>query len=213
MLTVHHLGKSQSEGIVWLGDELAIPYEWKRYQRDPVTILAPPELKALHPIGAAPVITDDGLVLAESAAIIEYLIARHGGGRLALAPSHRSFADYLYWFHFTNGTLQPAMGRNMVLRRLSPPEDDPTLLAMKGRLDRAFGFVEARLGEAEYLAGGAFTAADIMIVFSLTTMRHFMPVDLAPYPNILSYLRRIGARDAYQRAMRKGDPDMPPLLT
>ena len=213
MLTVHHLGKSQSERIVWLCEELGIPYELKRYQRDPVTILAPPEFKALHPIGAAPVITEGDLVLAESGAIIEYILAKHGDGRLALAPSHPNFADYLYWFHFTNGTLQPAMGRNMILRRLNPPEDDPTLLATKGRLDRAFGFVETRLGQAEYLAGGEFTAADIMIVFSLTTMRYFMPVDLAPYPNIRSYLQRIAAREAYQRAMRKGDPDMPLLLT
>ena len=213
MLIVHHLGKSQSERIVWLCEELGIPYELRRYQRDPVTILAPPEFKALHPIGAAPVITDDGLVLAESGAIIEYILAKHGDGRLAPAPSHSNFAGYLYWFHFANGTLQPAMGRNMILRRLSLPEDDPILLAMKGRLDRALGFVETRLAEAEHLAGDTFTAADIMIVFSLTTMRHFLPVDLAPYPNIRSYLRRIGARDAYKRAMRKGDPDMPPLLT
>ena len=84
MLTVHHLHRSQSERIVWLCEELGIPYELKCYKRDPVTILAPPELKALHPMGAAPVITDDRLVLAESAAIVEYIIAKHGGGRLAL---------------------------------------------------------------------------------------------------------------------------------
>ena len=213
MLIIHHLGMSQSERIVWLCEELGIAHELKRYKRDPVTILAPPEFKALHPIGAAPVITDGDLVLAESGAVIEYVIARYGAGRLALAPSHPDFAHYLYWFHFTNGTLQPAMGRNMILGRLDLAADNPTLLAMQGRLDRALGLVEARLGEAEYLAGREFTAADIMIVFSLTTMRLFMPVDLGRYPNILAYLRRIGARDAYQRAMRKGDPDMAPLLT
>src|SRR5690349_10820496 len=95
MLTVHHLAKSQSERIVWLCEELSIPYELKRYERDPVTILAPPEDRALHPIGAAPVITDDGLVLAESGAVIEYIIARHGAGRLALGSSHPDFAHYL----------------------------------------------------------------------------------------------------------------------
>ncbi len=212
MLIVHHLGKSQSERVVWLCEELGLPYELKRYERDPVTMLAPPEFKALHPIGAAPVVTDGDLVLAESGAVVEYVIAKHGAGRLALAPGHPDFADYLYWLHFSNGTLQPAMGRNMVLRRLGLAEDDPTLLAMRGRLDRALGLVEARLGRAEHFAGREFTAADIMAVFSLTTMRLFMPVDLAPYPNILSYLRRVGARAAYRRAMEKGDPGMAPLL-
>ncbi len=213
MLIVHHLGRSQSERIVWLCEELGVPFELKRYERDPATVLAPPEYKALHPLGAAPVITDGDLVLAESGAVAEYILAKHGPGRLAPGPDHPTFADYLYWFHFANGTLQPTMGRNMVLRRVRPAEDDPTLLAAKGRLDRALGLVEARLGAAQWLAGAEFTAADIMNVFSLTTMRLFLPVDLSPYPAILSYLRRIGARDAYRRAMRKGDPDMAPLLT
>ena len=213
MLTVHHLGKSQSERAVWLCEELAVPYELKRYERDPVTILAPPEFKALHPMGAAPVITDGALVLAESGAVIEYIIARHGGGRLALGPDHPDFAQYLYWLHFANGSLQPSMGRNMVLRRLGLPPDNPVLLAMQGRLDRALDLVEARLGQADHFAGDEFTAADIMAVFSLTTMRLFLPLDLAPYPNILAYLQRIGAHPAYQSAMRKGDPDMTPLLT
>ena len=212
MLTVHHLGKSQSERIIWLCEELDVPYALKRYERDPVTILAPPEFKALHPMGAAPVITDGALVLAESGAVVEYIIAKHGGGRLALGPDHPDFAQYLYWFHFANGSLQPSMGRNMVLRRLRLPPDNPVLLAMQGRLDRALDLVEARLGEAEHFAGREFTAADIMAVFSLTTMRLFLPLDLAPYPHILAYLQRIGARAAYQTAMRKGDPDMTPLL-
>jgi len=213
MLTVHHLGRSQSERIVWLCEELGIPYELKRYERDPVTILAPPKYKALYPAGTAPVITDGDVVLGESGAIIEYIIAKHGAGRLALAPDHPDFAQYLYWFHFANGNIQPNMGRNMVLRRLNVAADDPTVLAMKGRLDRAFDLVEARLGQASYFAGSEFTAADIMMVFSLTTMRLFLPLDIAPYPNILSYLRRIGERGAYRRAMAKGDPDMAPLLT
>ncbi len=213
MLTLHHLGKSQSERIIWLCEELEVRYELKRYERDPVTILAPPEYKALHPMGAAPVITDGALVLGESGAVIEYVIAKHGGGRLALGPDHPDFAQYLYWFHFANGSLQPAMGRNMVLRRLGLPPDNPVLLAMQGRLQLAFDVVEARLREADHFAGREFTAADIMAVFSLTTMRLFLPLDLDPYPSILAYLQRIGARPAYQRAMQKGDPDMVPLLT
>jgi len=213
MLTVHHLGKSQSERIVWLCEELGIAYELKRYERVPITMLAPPEYKALHPLGAAPVITDGDVVLAESAAIIEYIAAKHGKGRLVQAADHPDFAEFLYWFHFANGTLQPATGRNLILGRLSLPADNPLLRAMKGRLDLALGLVESRLGKVEYFAGRDFTAADIMIVFTLTTMRFFLPFDLAPYPGILAYLQRIGKRDAYQRAMRKGDPGMALLLT
>lgn len=213
MLTVHHLGKSQSERIVWLCEELAIPYELKVYDRHPVTRLAQADYKALHPIGAAPVITDGDLVLAESGAIVEYIAARYGKGRLVLSPDHPDFAQFLYWLHFANGTLQPATGRNMILGRLNLPTDNPMLLAMKARLALTLGLVEARLGKVDYFAGKAFTTADIMNVFSLTTMRLFLPFDLAPYPAILAYLQRIGGRDAYQRAMRKGDPEMTPLLT
>jgi glutathione S-transferase len=213
MLTIHHLGKSQSERIIWLCEELGVPYELKLYRRDPVTILSPPELRALHPLGAAPVITEGDLVLAESAAIVEYIIVRHGGGRLALGPDHPDYAQYLYWFHFANGNLQPVMGRNMVMRRVGLPTDNAMLLSVQGRLDRVLDLVEARLGEVDFLAGSEFTAADIMSVFSLTTMRIFLPLDLSPYPNILAYLQRIGAREAYRRAMRKGDPDLAPMLT
>lgn len=212
-MIVHHLGKSQSERIVWLCEELGIPYELKVYDRDPVTRLAPPDYKALHPIGAAPVITDGEVVLAESGAIVEYIVAKHGKGRLVLAPDHPDFAQFLFWFHFANGTLQPATGRSMILARLKLPDDNAILRAMKSRLDLALGLVEARLAKAEYLVGGTFTTADIMIVFTLTTMRLFLPFDLAPYPAILAYLQRIGRRDAYRRAMQKGDPDMAPLLT
>ena len=213
MLTVHHLGKSQSERIVWLCEELGIPYELKVYDRHPVTRLAQADYKALHPIGSAPVITDGDLVLAESGAIVEYIAAKYGKGRLTLGVDHPDFAQFLYWFHFANGTLQPATGRNMILGRLNLPADNPLLIAMKARLDLSLGFLEARLGKADYLAGREFTTADIMLVFTLTTMRLFLPFDLAPYPNILAYLQRIGARPGYQRAMRKGDPDFTPLLT
>lgn len=213
MLTVHHLGKSQSERIVWLCEELGIPYDLEVYDRDPVTRLAPPEYKALHPIGSAPVITDGDLVLAESGAIVEYIVARYGNGRLTLKPDHPDYPQFLYWFHFANGTLQPATGRNMILGRLDLPADHPMMRAMKGRLDLALGEVQARLAEADYFAGAEFTTADIMIVFTLTTMRLFLPYGLAPYPAILAYLQRIGRREAYQRAMQKGDPDLKPMLS
>ena len=213
MLTVHHLGKSQSERIVWLCEELGIPYELKRYTRDSVTMLAPPDYKALHPIGAAPVITDGDLVLAESGAVVEYIIAKYGNGRLALNSAHRDFAQFLYWYHFANGTLQANMGRNMILNRLKLADDNPILLATKTRVDRAFDLVDARTREVEYLAGSEFTSADIMMGFSLTTMRYFLPYDLERCPNIVRYLTRIGARPAYRRAMEKGDPGMALLLT
>jgi glutathione S-transferase len=213
MLTIHHLGHSQSERIVWLCEELGIPYELILYERDPVTILSPPALSALHPLGAAPVIEDDGLRLAESAAITEYIIVKHGDGRLRLGPDHRDFAAYLYWFHFANGNLQPVMGRSMMIGRVGLPPDHPVQKAVQGRLDRVMALVEARLGEAVYLAGNEFTAADILSVFSLTTMRLFQPLDLRPYPNILAYLQRIGARPAYRRAMAKSDPGLTPMLT
>lgn len=213
MLTIHHLGKSQSERIVWLCEELGVPYALKHYVRDPVTMLSPPELRALHPLGAAPVITDGDLVLAESGAIVEYIIGKYGAGRLSLGPAHPDFAQYLYWFHFANANLQPNMGRNMILRRLDLSADNAVLASAQGRLHKALALVDARLGEVEYLAGSEFTAADIMIVFTLTTMRYFLPLDLSPYPNVLAYLARIGSREAYGRAMQKGDPGMELLLT
>jgi len=213
MLTIHHLGRSQSERILWLCEELGLPYTMVKHVRDPVTLLSPPALKALHPLGAAPVIIDDGVMLAESGAIVQYLIEKYGAGRLALNSSDPDFAAYLYWFHFANANLQAAMGRNMLLRRLELADDDTVLLSTRERLSRALAVVEARLGSVTYLAGDALTAADIMTVFSLTTMRIFMPLDLSPYPNILAYLARIGAREGYQRAMTKGDPDLVPMLT
>lgn len=212
MLKVHHLGHSQSERIVWLCEELGLPYALERHARDAVTKLSPPEIQALHPLGAAPLIEDGGLLLAESAAIVEYVIVKHGDGRLKPGPEHPDYAPFLYWFHFANGNLQSVMGRMMMVNRAKLPPDHPVQAAVQGRLDRVMALVEERLGEVPYLAGDEFTAADIMSVFSLTTMRLFQPVDLAPYPHIRAYLQRIGERPAYRRAMAKGDPDLVPML-
>jgi glutathione S-transferase len=213
MLTLHHLGKSQSERIVWLCEELGVPYELKIYHRDPVTRLGPPEYKALHPLGTAPIISDGDIVLAESAAIMAYIMAKHGSGALVPTPADANFADYLFWFNFANGSLQPNLLRCLSLSRVNLPTDNPMLKWANERRDLVLGLIEKRLGETEYLAGNSFSAADIMTVFSLTTMRHFLPLDLSPYPNVLAYLQRIGARDGYRRAMTKGDPDMAPMLT
>ena len=213
MLTIHHLGRSQSERIVWLCEELEIPYELKRYTRDGMTMLAPADYKALHPIGTAPAVTDGDVALAESGAVVEYIIAKYGEGRLKLSVDHPDFAQFLYWFHFANGTLQANLGRLMVLNRLKLADDNQILLSTRARVDRAFGLLDARTGEVAYLAGDQFTSADIMVGFSLTTMRYFQPYDLTRYPNIVRYLGRIGSRPAYRRAMEKGDPGMALLLT
>jgi len=212
MLTVHHLRRSQSERIVWLCEELGLDYVLKCYARDPATMLAPAEYRALHPMGTAPVITDGELVLAESGAIVDYVIAKYGKGRLSLAPDHPDFAQYLFWFHYANGTLQLQMMRNLTLRRAEVADDKPVRRLAAERLERNLKLVDARLGAADYLAGAELTAADIMAVFSLTTMRAFFPLDLTPYASTLAYLRRIGQREAYQRAMKKGDPELTPVL-
>jgi glutathione S-transferase len=212
MLTVHHLGVSQSERIVWLCEELGIPYGLKVYPRDSETRLAPADYKALHPTGMAPVITDGDVVLAESGAIIEYILALHGKGRLVVAPGNPAFADYLFWLHFANGTLMPSEMSNWITGSI-PGSDQMWLTAiMKGRADQAYGLVEKRLTSATYLAGEEFTVADIMTVFILSTFRAFTGRTIGEFPNMRRYLALIGSRPAYQRAMAKGDPGMALLL-
>lgn len=212
MLVVHHLGISQSDRIVWLCEELDVPYELKLYARDPATGLAPADYRALTPFGTAPVITDGDLVLGESAAIVEYVAMRHGGGRLMVTPDAANYADFLFWFHFANGSLMPSAMMAM-LGGLSGGEGPAALAALFSRLDRAYDQIEARLADAPYLAGDDFTAADLLSVFPLTTMRTFAPRDLAPYPNIRAYLRRIADRPAFVRAMEKADPGFTVPLT
>jgi glutathione S-transferase len=212
MLTVHHLGISQSDRIVWLCEELEIPYELKKYERDPVTRLAPAAYKALHPCETAPVITDGDLVLGESGAIIEYVIAKYGNGRLALKPDHPNYPAYLYWFHFANGSFMPAGMTDLVLGILGM-RDQEAVKPLRARGDRAYAMADQRLHQETWFAGDEFTAADIMMLFPLTTMRVFAPRDLAAYPNIRAYLARVGERPAFQRAAKKGDPDLVPLLS
>ncbi|TQV97906.1 glutathione S-transferase [Cordyceps javanica] len=210
-ITVHHLQVSQSERIPWLLEELGVPYELKTYRRAP--LLAPAEYKALHHSGAAPVIhdasTSPGLVLAESGACVEYLARRHGGGRLFVEPADPGYADFLYWWHWSNGTLQPAVARAMYVRGSGGgTEDSPMRAVAREKLARALAALDDQLGRTRYMAGDELTAADVMTVFSLTTMRYFSPYSLAEYPNILEYLQRIGKREAYRTAMAKSDPDM-----
>lgn len=211
-LVVHHLGVSQSERIVWLCEELEIAYDLRIHARDPVTRLAPEAYKALHPMGMAPVITDEGRTLGESGAIVDYIVGRYGAGRLALRPDHPDYADYLYWLHFANGSFVATEMLTLVANALGAAPDNPGRGFIAARSGRAFDLVEQRLGEAVWFAGDTFTAADIMMVFPLTTMRLFIPRDLSAYPNIRAYLRRIGERPAYRRAMEKGDPGLPLML-
>ncbi len=209
MLTIHHLRISQSERIVWLCEELELDYELKLYNRDPDTRLAPPELKALHPMEVAPVITDDDLVLGESGAIVEYIIGKYAPDTdLVPGPDHPDFADHLYWFHFanatfmTNGMMQIAV--NAVGADMPPP--------LMKRVTNAWEQIERRLGEAEYFGGSQLTTADIMMCFQLTTSRAFNNMAIDHLPNLKTYLQRIGAREAYQTAMAKAEPGFPPKL-
>jgi glutathione S-transferase len=211
MLTIHHLESSQSERIVWLCEELGVPYEFKRYERDPATHLAPPDYVALHPCRTAPVVSDGALTLGESGAIIDYVIARYGDGRLAVTADDPSFVDYLFWFHYANGSLMPAVMVEIIIGMMGGAQNE-LIASVAARAGHAFAMIDARLGEATYFAGEAFTAADIFMLFPLTTMRRFAARDLAPYPNIRAYLQRIGERPAYRRAMSKADPELSPLL-
>ena len=210
VLTVHHLRRSQSERIVWLCEELHLDYELKGYDRAP--ILAPPELKSLHLQGGAPVITDGDVTLAESGAIMEYILVKYGKGKLVVSPEGKNYADYLYWLYYANGTLQATVSRNLFMRLAQTPADNSMMKAAVSRREHAIGLVDDRLKDNEWLAGKEITAADIMTVVSLTTMRLFMPYSLESYPNVLAYLKKVGARAEYKRAMAKGDPGMEPVL-
>ncbi|CAN5162492.1 glutathione S-transferase [soil metagenome] len=205
MLTIHHLGISQSERVIWLCEELGIPYNLIRYERT-AKMSAPPEYKALHPLTTAPVITDGDLVLGESGAIVEYISRRHGGGRLILGPEHPDFADYLFWFHYANGSMVPAFIMDMVSQRLG--QANPI-----ARTEIGVAMVEKRLGEATWFAGEEFTLADIMMLFPLTRGRSFWSRDISGLPNLVAYLQRIGERPAYRRAMETAEPGVPLPLT
>ena len=209
MLTIHHLRISQSERIVWLCEELGLEYDLKLYDRDPETRLAPPELKAIHPMQIAPVIEDGDIKLGESGAIIEYIVGKYAPGTaLVPGPDHSDFAQHLYWFHFanatfmTNGMMQIAV--NAVGAKMPPP--------LAARIKNAWAQVERQLGETDYFGGARFTTADIMMGFQLTTSRAFNGLSIDDKPNLKAYLQRIGARDGYRRAMAKAEPGFEPKL-
>ncbi|KAJ5439511.1 uncharacterized protein N7458_010509 [Penicillium daleae] len=209
-LTLHHLGLSQSERIIWLAEELGINYNLVHHKRDP--IFSPQSIKDLHPAGTAPVMEDDPspitqsrVVLAESGAIMDYIITVHGNGNLA--PTLKDgplYTNYLEWYHFANGSLQPALFRVMMARGPASDPNSPVVARTLQKWDHLLSMVENRLAETKaYLAGETLTAADIMTVFTLTTMRGFCPIefDEEKQANILGYLKRVGERPAYRRAM------------
>ncbi|MEM6858221.1 MAG: glutathione S-transferase [Pseudomonadota bacterium] len=209
MLTIHHLRISQSERIVWLCEELGLEYDLKLYNRDPETRLAPPDLKALHPMQIAPLIEDGDVLLGESGAIVEYIIGKYAPDTdLVPGPDHPDFADHLYWFHFANATF---MTNGMMQIAVSFTGADMPA-PMMNRVNNAWAQVERRLGEADYFGGAQLTTADIMMVFQLTTSRAFREQPIDDKPNLQAYLKRIGAREAYQRAMAKAEPGFPPKL-
>jgi glutathione S-transferase len=210
MLTVHHLGISQSERIVWLCEELEIDYELKRYDRRADNRLAPDDYKALHPMGIAPVITDGDLVLGESGAICDYICGRYGDGRLTPGPDDPDFAGHLFWFHGSNATFMTTLMMQLVL--MGSGEGNPAAPFVADRSRRGWEMVEARLAEAPFFGGANLTTADIMMVYCLTTSRAFRGTSIADYPNVKAYLKRIGARAPYQRAMAKAEPGMAPML-
>ncbi|RWA13155.1 hypothetical protein EKO27_g1941 [Xylaria grammica] len=210
-LIVHHLGISQSDRIVWLCEELGLDYELKKYNRSP--LLAPPEFKALHPVGAAPVIEDGSVKLAESGACVEYIAQTYGKGQFTIAPGHKDYADYLYWFHFANASFQSALMRDLAVKSVGGTGDGTgrsgdIIKRFKEKFSAMLTMINDRLAKVPWLAGEQFTTADVMLVCSLTTMRCFNPYDLGEYEHILAYLARVSARDGYRRAMKKGDPEL-----
>ena len=211
MLTVHHLGISQSERIVWLCEELGLDYQLKLYKRREDNRLAPDEYKALHPMGIAPVITDGDLVLGESGAICDYICARYGNGRLIPSRDDPDFADHLFWFHWSNGTFMTTLMMQLVLSM--GPEGNPTALFVNDRSRRGWAMIEERLGQTPFFGGANLTTADIMMVYCVTTSRAFRNTSIDAYPNLKAYLQRIGERPAYKRAMAKAEPGMAPMVS
>ncbi|MFM0645964.1 glutathione S-transferase [Paraburkholderia bryophila] len=216
MLTVHHLNNSRSQRVLWLLEELGVPYEIKRYQRDPKTMLAPPELRAVHPLGKSPVITDDGQTVAESGAIIEYLIGKYGQGRFAPAPGTPEHLRYTYWLHYAEGSVMPPLLLKLVALRIAsapmPFFAKPIARKIAATLQSTFidpqlklhlGYIDKELSATGWFVGNDFTAADVQMSFPLeaATARGGMEGQI---PAITGFLKRIHARPAYQRALERG---------
>ncbi len=206
MITVCHLSRSRSERIVWLMEELGLPYQLEWHERE-ATGAAPPSMKAIHAIGKAPIIRDGDLGLAESGAIVEYIVQRHGDGRLSIPPASPDYPRYLYWMHFAEGSLMTLMLMALVVSRIPEANGSPVKKRLTTRMEAMLAFVDAEISSRRYFVGDEFTAADVMMLFPFTTMRRFLEYDLSAYKNILAYVERIEARPAFRKAMELSGPD------
>jgi glutathione S-transferase len=216
MIVVHHLNNSRSQRVLWLLEELGLAYEVRRYQRDAKTMLAPPALRAVHPLGKSPVIQDGEVTLAESGAILEYLVGRHGNGRLIPAAGTPERLRYTYWMHFAEGSAMPPLLMKLVFDRIEkapmPFFVRPVARAIARRakstfvqpnIDRNLDFMEGELANSDWFAGAEFSAADIQMSFPLEAAQVRGGLD-AKRPRLMAFLERIHARPAYRRAIEKG---------
>ena len=205
MITIHHLGVSQSDRVVWLMEELGLPYKLQWHDRGD-DFLAPAALRAVHPAGTAPIIEDGDLVMAESTAIVEYISQRHGGGRLSVATDDANYPHYLYWMQFNNA-LQSILFTKIAAQSGGADESNPMLVTTQRREEGIYRALEQRLGESAYLGGPAFTCADIMSMFNLTSLEMLGARSIDDsMPNTAAYVKRVSARDAYQKAMEIAGP-------
>ncbi|MBM4254996.1 MAG: glutathione S-transferase family protein [Deltaproteobacteria bacterium] len=205
MITIHHLGVSQSDRIVWLMEELNLPYQLKWYNRGPDQ-LAPAEYLALHPTATAPVIQDGDVTLTESAVIVEYICHRYAGGKLTVGPTQPNYAEYLYWMHFNNNVLGLFFAKLALGAKAGSPEAEMIGKAIKRREEAYYRYLDQRLGKSPYLAGPEFTCADVMVTFNLTALPLFGGRAIADLPNVVAYVKRIGERPAYKKAMEIAGP-------
>jgi len=216
MIVVHHLNNSRSQRILWLLEELGLEYEIRRYRRDAKTMLAPSELRQVHPLGKSPVITDEGRTIAESGAIIEYLVARYGDGRLIPAADSPERLRYTYWLHYAEGSLQPLLLMRLFFGRIEkgpmPFFAKPIAKAISSKvndsfispnLERHFDYLEGELGRSTWFAGEAFSAADVQMSFPLEAAVSRGGLD-SKRPKLMAFLERIHARPAYRKAIERG---------
>ena len=220
MIVVHHLNNSRSQRVLWLLEELGEPFEIKRYERDKKTMLAPTELRAVHPLGKSPIVTDGDLTLAESGAIIEYLVERYGGGCFAPPALTREHLRYRYWLHYAEGSLMPPLLLKLVFDTMeeSPlpfwikPMVKPILKAISGKAKSGFimpqinlhlDYLEAELARSTWFVGDEFSAADIALSFPIEAAAARGGLDDSR-PLVMNYLRQIHSRAAYQRALERG---------
>lgn len=202
MIIVHHLAESRSQRVLWFLEELGLDYEVKNYARNPQTRLAPPELKAVHPLGKSPVIERDGHVYAESAAIMEYFAETEAGGKLAVAPGEAARADYLYWLHFAEGSAMLPLMLKLYVGLIGEAGAPLTQMRIDPEIDNHLSFANAALGAGDWFAANRFTAADVQMSFVLDAANGRGGLDR--YPNLVRARAAQQARPAYKRALERG---------